>query len=82
MLLNVETLLSEQQASFRDVLSAVTYLKTPDDAPILRRILRDRGLDDLPNALVHAAVCRPDLLCEMEAVAALPLPGPRRALSF
>jgi enamine deaminase RidA (YjgF/YER057c/UK114 family) len=80
MLLNVETLLSEQQASFRDVLSAVTYLTKPDDVSILRRILRDRGLDDLPNAMVHAAVCRPDLLCEMEAVAALPLPGPRRAI--
>jgi len=76
MLLNIETLLSEQHASFRDVLSAVTYLKTPEDAPVLRRILRDRGLDELPNALVHAAICRPDLLCEMEAVAALPLPHP------
>ena len=80
MLLNVETLLSEQHASFRNVLSAVTYLKTPGDAPILHRILRDRGLDDLPNALVHAAVCRPDLLCEMEAIAALPLPGPPQAI--
>jgi enamine deaminase RidA (YjgF/YER057c/UK114 family) len=73
MLLNVETLLSMQKASFQNVLSAVTYLKTPDDAPLLHRILRDRGLDDIPNALVHAAVCRPDLLCEMEAIAALPL---------
>ena len=79
MLLNVETLLSEQHASFRDVLSAVTYLRTPDDVPVLRRILRDRGLDGLPNALVHATVCRRDLLCEMEVVAALPLPDPRRA---
>ena len=79
MLLNVQTLLSEQQASFRDVLSAVTYLRTPDDAPLLRRMLRDRGLDGLPNALVQATVCRRDLLCEMEAVAALPLPAPRRA---
>jgi 2-iminobutanoate/2-iminopropanoate deaminase len=73
MLLNVATLLSEQNASFGDVLAAVTYLKTPEDARTLHRILRDRGLEDIPNALVHAAVCRPDLLCEMEAIAALPL---------
>ncbi|MBZ5499466.1 MAG: hypothetical protein LAP85_23965 [Acidobacteriia bacterium] len=73
MMLNVETLLSAQKASFQNVVSAVTYLKTAADAPILRRILRDRGLDDMPNALVHAAVCRPDLLCEMEAIAALPI---------
>lgn len=74
MLLNVSTLLSAQNASFSDVLSAVTYLKNPSDAPRLRRILGDRGLDHMPNATVHAAVCRPDLLCEMEAIAALPLP--------
>lgn len=73
MLLNVETLLSAQRASFHNVLSAVTYLKNPADTPVLRRILRNRGLDSVPNALVHAAVCRPDLLCEMEALAALPL---------
>ena len=79
MLLNIETLLSGQKASFRDVLSAVTYLRTPDDVPVLRRILRHRGLDGLPNALVHATVCRRELLCEMEAVAALPLPDPRPA---
>jgi enamine deaminase RidA (YjgF/YER057c/UK114 family) len=73
MLLNVETLLAAQSASFQDVLSAVTYIKRPEDAPLMRRILNQRGLGDLPNAVVHAAVCRPDLLCEMEAVAALPL---------
>jgi enamine deaminase RidA (YjgF/YER057c/UK114 family) len=78
MLLNVETLLSMQRASFENVLSAVTYLKIPDHAPLLRGILRERGLDDIPNALVRAAVCRPDLLCEMEAIAALPLESDRQ----
>jgi enamine deaminase RidA (YjgF/YER057c/UK114 family) len=73
MLLNIETLLAAQHASLQDVVSAVTYLKTAADAPAFRRILRERGLADLPNMLVHANVCRPDLLCEMEAVAALPL---------
>jgi enamine deaminase RidA (YjgF/YER057c/UK114 family) len=74
MLLNVETLLAAQRASFRDVVSAFTYLKTPGDASVFHRILRERGLADMPNVLVHAAVCRSDLLCEMEAIAALPLP--------
>jgi enamine deaminase RidA (YjgF/YER057c/UK114 family) len=72
MLLNVETLLSAQNAAFRNILSAITYLKSADDSPLLRRILEDRGLGTMPNVVVHAAVCRPDLLCEMEAVAALP----------
>ncbi len=73
MLLNVETLLSAQGATFRNVVSAITYLKSPADTPVFRRIIRDRGLADMPNIVVHAAVCRPDLLCEMEAIAALPL---------
>jgi len=73
MLWNVETLLAAQNASFADVLSAVTYLKCAADAPALRRILHSRGLAQLPNAIVHAAVCRTDLLCEMEAIAALRL---------
>jgi enamine deaminase RidA (YjgF/YER057c/UK114 family) len=73
MLLNIETLLSEQNASFSDMVSAITYLKNRKDADILRRILNDRGLGDLPNALVEADICRDNLLCEMEAVAALPL---------
>lgn len=76
MLLNVETLLAAQKGSLQDVVSAYTYLREPGDAPAFRRILRERGLADMPNMLVHAAVCRPDLLCEMEALAALPLPRP------
>ncbi len=74
MLTNVSTLLEAQNASFSDLVTAVTYLKNPADAPLLRDILRARGLDAFPNALVKAAVCRPDLLCEMEAIAALPRP--------
>jgi enamine deaminase RidA (YjgF/YER057c/UK114 family) len=73
MLLNIETLLASQNGSFRNVLSAVTYLKRAADAPAFQQVLNDRNLADLPNVLIHAAVCRPDLLCEMEAIAALPI---------
>lgn len=75
MLLNVSTLLAESGASFSDVVSAVTYLKRPSDAERLDRIFRERGIAGIPIALVQAEVCRPDLLCEMEAFAALPLDG-------
>lgn len=75
MLINISTLLAAQNASSRNLLSATTYLKRRADAPRLRRILRQRGLDNFPNALVQANVCRPNLLCEMEAVAALPRPA-------
>ena len=71
MILNISTLLAEQAASLGDLVSAITYLKRPADAPVLRKILRERGLEGLPNALVQASLCRPDLLCEMEGIAAL-----------
>jgi enamine deaminase RidA (YjgF/YER057c/UK114 family) len=71
MLLNITTLLSRQGASFKNVVSAITYLKHPNDAPRLRRIFHNLGLETFPNALVKAAVCRPDLLCEMEVTAVL-----------
>ncbi len=76
MLHNISTLLLEQGASFGDLVSGITYLKRAADASCLRKIFRDRGLDALPNAMVKADVCRPDLLCEMEAIAVLP-PPPR-----
>jgi enamine deaminase RidA (YjgF/YER057c/UK114 family) len=74
MLTNVSSLLEAQGASFRDVVSAVTYLKRPADATRLRGLFRDRGFVGFPTVLVQAPICRPDLLCETEATAALPLP--------
>jgi enamine deaminase RidA (YjgF/YER057c/UK114 family) len=72
MLLNIATLLAGHGASFGQVAQAVTYLKRPGDAERARRLLRRRGLFAFPHAFVHAPVCRPDLLCEMEALALLP----------
>jgi len=73
MLHNIATLLARQGASFRHLVSGVTYLKHPGDAPLLRAMLRKRGFDGFPLALVEAPLCRPELLCETEAVASIPL---------
>ena len=73
MLDNIASLLSQQGASFENLVSGVTYLKNPGDAPVLRSMYRERGFDNFPCALVEAALCRPELLCETEAVAMLPL---------
>jgi enamine deaminase RidA (YjgF/YER057c/UK114 family) len=72
-ILNISALLEKQQSSFRDVVFAITYIKNAEDAPRLNRILAREGISGFPNALVQASVCRPDLLCEMEAIAILPL---------
>jgi enamine deaminase RidA (YjgF/YER057c/UK114 family) len=72
MLDNIASLLDGQGASFDDLASAVTYLKSPADAPVLRSMFRQRGFEGFPCAVVEAPLCRPELLCETEALAILP----------
>ena len=69
MLVNIAALLEGQGATFGDVVSAITYLKHPADAGRLREKLRAAGFEGFPHALVEAPICRPDLLCETEALA-------------
>lgn len=77
MLDNIESLLARQGAGFDDLLSAVTYVTDPADGEALRSLCRRRGFDGFPCALVQAPLCRPELLCETEAVALLPLESER-----
>jgi len=69
MLVNIAALLERQHADFGDVVSAVTYVKHPADAGRLRHKLEAVGFAGFPHALVEAPICRPDLLCETEALA-------------
>lgn len=78
MLVNVASLLEGQGATFRDVVSAITYLRDPADGERLQRKFREAGFDGFPNALVVAPICRPDLLCETEVLAVLPRDVSRR----
>jgi enamine deaminase RidA (YjgF/YER057c/UK114 family) len=73
MLENIESLLAQQGAGFANLVSGITYLKNPGDAPVLRSMYRERGFDNFACALVEAPLCRPELLCETEAVAMLPV---------
>jgi enamine deaminase RidA (YjgF/YER057c/UK114 family) len=72
MLVNIAALLEGQGAGFADVVSAITYVKHPSDAPRLRAAFRKAGFEGFPNAMVAAPICRPELLCETEALAVLP----------
>jgi enamine deaminase RidA (YjgF/YER057c/UK114 family) len=72
MLVNIAALLEGQGARFGDIVSAISYLKRPEDAARLRASLRAAGFEGFPHALVVAPICRPDLLCETEALAVLP----------
>ena len=71
-LLNVQELLRHQGADFPDVVQAMTYLKHTADLPAFRALSEKWQLTGVPNTLVEAGVCRPELLCEIEAVAIIP----------
>ncbi len=69
MLLNVGALLKAQGADYSHIVSATTYIRNKEDAGRIRRKFEDAGYVGFPNALVEATVCRPELLCETEALA-------------
>jgi len=72
MLLNVQELLKPHDSTFADSVQTITYLKSAEYLPIFQGIWKEWGLGNLPNTFVEAGVCRPDLLCEMEAIVILP----------
>jgi enamine deaminase RidA (YjgF/YER057c/UK114 family) len=75
MLVNLAALLERQGARFADVVHAITYVKHAADAARVRARLRQAGFGGFPHALVAAPICRPELLCETEALAVLPTSG-------
>lgn len=75
MLLNIQELLQAQEATFQDLTQAATYLKRSESLELCELVFEEWGIRDVPNTLVEAGVCRPELLCEMEAIAILPKRG-------
>lgn len=72
MLLNIKELLAAQGASFANLTQAASYLKRADYLELYELVLDEWGIRNLPNTFVEAGVCRPELLCEMEAIAVIP----------
>lgn len=73
MLTNVEALLAEAGCSLQDdVQQALVYLRDPADAWRVEQYLSSR-LPHLPHVILHAPVCRPGWLIEMECMAMKPL---------
>ena len=71
MLENVQVLLNEGGASLRDLMHAIVYLRRDEDLPAIRQII-DAVLPDVPKVYLHAPVCRPGWLVELEGIAAIP----------
>lgn len=67
---NAGGLLAQGGARLEDLLYLLVYLRDPADAPRLERRLA-RLLPEVPRILLHAPVCRPQWLVEIEGVAAV-----------
>ena len=70
MVENVRVLLDEGGASANDMMHAIVYVRRPEDYAPIRRVM-DGALPDLPKVFLHAPVCRPGWLVEMEAMAVI-----------
>ena len=58
---------------------AYNYLKDPVNEQLLRDKFKEAGFEGFPSVFVHAEVCRPDLLCETEVFASVPLDRANKA---
>ena len=65
---NVEALLKEADCTYDDVCEMIVYLRDVADYEIVRSLYEER-FPGKPYIIVHAAVCRPGWLVEMECMA-------------
>lgn len=62
----VQAILVSRGMNWDDVVRGVAYFKHRGDLPEYARYVRAHGLPPMPVALVHADICRDDLLFEIE----------------
>ncbi len=64
---NVEALLKEADCGFDDLGHMIVYLRDMSDYQVVKRMYDER-FPDTPKVFVHAPVCRPGWLIEMECM--------------
>lgn len=65
---NVDVLLSEAECGFEDVGQMIVYLRDVADYAVVNAMFEER-FPGIPRIIVHAPVCRPGWLIEMECMA-------------
>jgi len=65
---NIAALLAAAEAGLNDLAMILVYLRNPADEPAIEKVLRQQ-FGNLPMLLLHAPVCRPGWLIEIEGVA-------------
>ena len=69
---NVEVLLREAGTDTSHIGQILVYLRRSEDYPVVAELFAGR-FPDVPYVILHAPVCRPDWLIEMECMADIPL---------
>lgn len=72
---NVEALLKQAGAKFKDMCVVIAYVRDPSDYDIVRKHMRTR-FTDMPIEVFVAPVCRPGWLVEVEGQAIVPASHP------
>ena len=67
MVENVEALLEEAECRFDDIGQIIVYLRDMADYTLVSEMMKSH-FDDIPLLIVHAPVCRPGWLIEMECM--------------
>lgn len=70
---SVRSLIGQEGATLADICQATVFFKHGEDFEEFRALAQESGLGDVPAVYVHADVCRPDWLFEIDGVAARPL---------
>lgn len=65
---NVDALLKEAECGFEDVGQMIVYLRDTADYAVVSKMFAER-FPGIPTVIVHAPVCRPGWLIEMECMA-------------
>ena len=75
---NVEALLKEADCTYDDVCEMVVYLRDTADYELVKELYEER-FSGKPYVIVHAPVCRPGWLVEMECMAIKQVEHPEHA---
>jgi enamine deaminase RidA (YjgF/YER057c/UK114 family) len=72
---NIDALLARADANTGDLAILLAYLRDPADGAVIGEALRER-FGAMPFVLLHAPVCRPGWLIELEGLAIVPVRRP------
>jgi enamine deaminase RidA (YjgF/YER057c/UK114 family) len=67
----IESLISPEGASLKDICAATVFVRRPEYAKVFDEVAASRGLKELPHVCVVADICREELLFEMDAEVAI-----------